>query len=284
MSINTVMVVGSGVMGNGIAQVFATAGKKVYLNDIKDEFLQKGIQTIEKNLQRQVDKERMTNEEKKEITARIIPSLSYDDAKNVDLVVEAASENRDIKLEIFRQLDEIAPEHAILATNTSSLSVTDVALATKRPDKVIGLHFFNPAPVMKLVEIIRTVVTSDETHQAMIDLAEEIGKTPVDVKDSYGFVVNRILVPMINEAAFILYEGLAEAEDIDQAMTLGANHPIGPLALADLVGLDIVEAVLNVLYDGFKDPKYRVAPIITKYVEAGWLGRKTGRGFYEYNK
>ena len=283
MSIKKVMVVGSGQMGAGIAQVFAKAGMQVYLNDISEEIVSGNIDKIEKQLAGQVKKERLTEDEKVAIMSRIQASTSYESAKEVDLVVEAATERKDIKLSIFKQLDEVAAEHTILATNTSSLSITEIALATKRPDKVIGMHFFNPAPVMKLVEIISGLTTSVETKTAIQEVTKEIGKTGVEVKDSYGFVVNRILIPMINEASFVLAENVATAEEIDQAMKLGANHPLGPLALGDLIGLDVVLAIMNVLYDGFKDPKYRVSPIIQKYVEAGWLGRKTGKGFFEYN-
>ena len=283
MSIKKVMVVGSGQMGAGIAQVFAKAGMQVYLNDISEEIVSGNIAKIEKQLAGQVKKERLTEDEKVAIISRIQASTSYESAKEVDLVVEAATERKDIKLSIFKQLDEVAAEHTILATNTSSLSITEIALATKRPDKVIGMHFFNPAPVMKLVEIISGLTTSVETKTAIQEVTKEIGKTGVEVKDSYGFVVNRILIPMINEASFVLAENVATAEEIDQAMKLGANHPLGPLALGDLIGLDVVQAIMNVLYDGFKDPKYRVSPIIQKYVEAGWLGRKTGKGFFEYN-
>lgn len=283
MSIKKVMVVGSGQMGAGIAQVFAKAGMQVYLNDISEEIVSGNITKIEKQLASQVKKERLTEDEKVVIMSRIQASTSYESAKEVDLVVEAATERKDIKLSIFKQLDEVAAEHTILATNTSSLSITEIALATKRPDKVIGMHFFNPAPVMKLVEIISGLTTSVETKTAIQEVTKEIGKTGVEVKDSYGFVVNRILIPMINEASFVLAENVATAEEIDQAMKLGANHPLGPLALGDLIGLDVVLAIMNVLYDGFKDPKYRVSPIIQKYVEAGWLGRKTGKGFFEYN-
>ncbi|HIZ53564.1 MAG TPA: 3-hydroxybutyryl-CoA dehydrogenase [Candidatus Enterococcus avicola] len=283
MSIKKVMVVGSGQMGAGIAQVFAKAGMQVYLNDISEEIVSGNIDKIEKQLAGQVKKERLTEDEKVAIMSRIQASTSYESAKEVDLVVEAATERKDIKLSIFKQLDEVAAEHTILATNTSSLSITEIALATKRPDKVIGMHFFNPAPVMKLVEIISGLTTSVETKTAIQEVTKEIGKTGVEVKDSYGFVVNRILIPMINEASFVLAENVATAEEIDQAMKLGANHPLGPLALGDLIGLDVVLAIMNVLYDGFKDPKYRVSPIIQKYVEAGWLGRKTGKGFFDYN-
>ncbi|MBO0420679.1 3-hydroxybutyryl-CoA dehydrogenase [Vagococcus fluvialis] len=283
MSIKKVMVVGSGQMGAGIAQVFAKSGLEVYLNDISEEIVMSNLGKIDKQLEGQVKKNRLTAEEKQAIMARIQPSTTYESAKEVDLVVEAATERKDIKLSIFKQLDEVASEHTILATNTSSLSITEIALATKRPDKVIGMHFFNPAPVMKLVEVISGLTTSDETKQTINELTQVIGKTGVEVRDSYGFVVNRILIPMINEASFVLGEDVASAEEIDQAMKLGANHPLGPLALGDLIGLDVVLAIMNVLYEGFKDPKYRVSPLIQKYVEAGWLGRKTGKGFFDYN-
>ncbi|MBO0442764.1 3-hydroxybutyryl-CoA dehydrogenase [Vagococcus fluvialis] len=283
MSIKKVMVVGSGQMGAGIAQVFAKSGLEVYLNDISEEIVMSNLGKIDKQLEGQVKKERLTAEEKQAIMARIQPSTTYESAKEVDLVVEAATERKDIKLSIFKQLDEVASEHTILATNTSSLSITEIALATKRPDKVIGMHFFNPAPVMKLVEVISGLTTSCETKQTINELTQVIGKTGVEVRDSYGFVVNRILIPMINEASFVLGEDVASAEEIDQAMKLGANHPLGPLALGDLIGLDVVLAIMNVLYEGFKDPKYRVSPLIQKYVEAGWLGRKTGKGFFDYN-
>lgn len=283
MSIKKVMVVGSGQMGAGIAQVFAKSGLEVYLNDISEEIVMSNLGKIDKQLEGQVKKERLIAEEKQAIMARIQPSTTYESAKEVDLVVEAATERKDIKLSIFKQLDEVASEHTILATNTSSLSITEIALATKRPDKVIGMHFFNPAPVMKLVEVISGLTTSGETKQTINELTQVIGKTGVEVRDSYGFVVNRILIPMINEASFVLGEDVASAEEIDQAMKLGANHPLGPLALGDLIGLDVVLAIMNVLYEGFKDPKYRVSPLIQKYVEAGWLGRKIGKGFFDYN-
>jgi 3-hydroxybutyryl-CoA dehydrogenase len=274
MTIKNVMVVGSGQMGGGIVQVLATSGYTVYMNDIKQEFVDKGLEKSKTK----------TEEEVAAILERIIPSTTYEDAKKVDLVIEAATENKKIKLSIFEQLDEIAPEHTILATNTSSLSITEIATATNRPDKVIGMHFFNPVPLMKLVEINHGLATSKETADKIVEVSESIRKVSIDIKDSPGFAVNRILIPMINEAIFVLDEGVATAEEIDQSMMLGANHPMGPLALADYIGLDTVLAIMNVLYDGFKDPKYRPALLLKKYVEAGWLGNKTGRGFYEHNK
>jgi len=282
MAIQKVMVVGAGQMGSGIAQVCATAGFEVKLNDIKEEFFERGLSTITKNLSRDVEKGRKTEEEKEAILNRITKSLSLEDAHDVDIVIEAATENMEIKQSIFKQLDEIAPEHAILATNTSSLPITEIAAVTKRPEKVIGMHFMNPVPVMKLVEVIRGLATADEVYKTVEQMAMDLGKTPVEVNDFPGFVSNRVLLPMINEAIYALYEGVATKEAIDTVMKLGMNHPMGPLQLADFIGLDTCLYIMEILHEGLGDDKYRPCPLLRKYVAAGWLGKKTGRGFYTY--
>ena len=277
-----VFVLGAGTMGAGIAQTFAAKGYEVILRDIKDEFVDRGLAGITKNLDRLVSKEKITEEQKEEILCRLTGTTDMRLAADCDLVVEAAVENMQIKKQIFAELDEICDENAILATNTSSLSITEVAAATKRPDKVIGMHFFNPAPVMKLVEIIKGMATSQETFDRVKEISVSIGKDPVEVAEAPGFVVNRILIPMINEAFGIMAEGIASPEDIDKSMMLGANHPMGPLALGDLVGLDVCLAIMDVLYNETGDSKYRAHSLLRKYVRAGWLGRKTKKGVYEY--
>jgi 3-hydroxybutyryl-CoA dehydrogenase len=282
IDVKKIMVVGAGQMGSGIAQVCAMAGYDVFLHDLKQEYVDRGLTTITKNLMRQVEKGRMTEEEKESILHRITPSLDLNNASNVDLVIEAAVENMEVKTSIFAQLDEIAPEHAILATNTSSLPITEIAAATKRPEKVIGMHFMNPVPVMKLVEIIRGLATADEVYQTIEDITRKLNKVPVEVNDFPGFVSNRILMPMINEAIYTLYEGVATKEAIDEVMKLGMNHPMGPLTLADFIGLDTCLYIMETLHEGFGDDKYRPCPLLRKYVKAGWLGRKTGKGFYTY--
>lgn len=282
MGIKKVMVIGAGQMGSGIAQVCAMAGYNVTLNDLNEEFLTRGLGVINKNLQRQVDKERISASEKDQILANITTAVELTAAKDADLVIEAAVENMEIKKSIFVKLDEIAPEHAILATNTSSLPITEIAAVTKRPGKVIGMHFMNPVPVMKLVEIIKGLATEDEVYKAIEEMTLALKKVPVEVEDFPGFVSNRILMPMINEAIYTLYEGVASAEAIDEVMKLGMNHPMGPLTLADFIGLDTCLSIMEILHDGFGDDKYRPCPLLRKYVKAGWLGKKTGRGFYSY--
>lgn len=275
-------VIGSGTMGNGIAQVAARAGYTVIMCDVKEEFLQRGVQAIDKSLQRDVDKERLTLDQKSAIIGRIQRTTELQALSAASFAIEAVTEDLNVKSELFKSLDRITPTAAILASNTSSISITRLAATTNRPDKVIGMHFMNPVPVMKLVEVIRGIATSDETYEQVRTLSTKLGKTALDCNDAPGFVSNRVLMPMINEAIFTLYEGVATRESIDGIMKLGMNHPMGPLELADFIGLDVCLAILNVLYDGFGDPKYRACPLLRRYVDAGWLGRKTGHGFYEY--
>lgn len=279
---NTVLVLGAGAMGSGIAQVAAQSGRKVFLRDIKEEFVSRGISGIDKTLAKQVEKGKLPQADKDALMGRITGIVDISAAKDADVVIEAAIEDMALKKTIYKELDSVLKPSAILATNTSSLSITEIAAATNRPNQVIGMHFFNPAPVMALIEVIRGIATSDATYNAIMDLSRSFGKTPVTVHEAPGFVVNRILIPLINEGAFVLSEGTASAEDIDIAMKLGANHPMGPLALGDLVGLDVCQAIMDTLYRETGDPKFRTAPLIRKMVRAGKLGRKTKEGFFKY--
>ena len=283
MASHKIAVVGAGQMGNGIAHVFAQSGYDVTLIDVSADALKRGTDTIAGNLDRQIKKGTIQQADKEAILGRVkTATSSAEGVKGASLVVEAATENRDLKLKIFRDLDAAADANAILATNTSSISITEIAAVTKRPEKVIGMHFMNPVPVMQLVEVIRGLATSDETTAKTLELSKAVGKTPVEVQDYPGFVANRILMPMINEAVYCLMEGVGTPEAIDTVMKLGMNHPMGPLTLADFIGLDTCLAILEVLHEGLGDPKYRPCPLLRKYVAAGWLGRKSGRGFYAY--
>ncbi|MFL6248325.1 MAG: 3-hydroxybutyryl-CoA dehydrogenase [Thermoanaerobaculia bacterium] len=277
-----IVVIGGGTMGNGIAHTAAASGFDVSLVDVSESILQRAVTTITANLQRGVDKGKMTAEERDAVVARIHPVTDIETIGEADIVIEAIIENLGAKTQLFEKLDRITKPECILASNTSSISITKIAAATKRPDKVIGMHFMNPVPVMTLVEVIRGIATSDETWQQVEDLSKRMGKTPIEVNDYPGFISNRVLMPMINEAIFTLYEGVATRESIDGVMKLGMNHPMGPLTLADFIGLDVCLAILRVLEEGFGDPKYRPCPLLVKMVDAGWLGRKSGRGFYTY--
>jgi len=282
LNIETVMVIGAGQMGAGIAQVFAASGYQVSLYDVDQKNTQNGIEGIDKRLKKQVGKGSLSAKEYEEIMERLHLANEITAAQKADLIVEAVVEKMEVKQAIFAELDSLAPNHTVLATNTSSLPITEIAAVTTRPEKVIGMHFMNPVPVMKLVEIIRGLATTDEVYQAVYETTKKLNKTPVEVHDFPGFVSNRILMPMINEAVFTLYEGVANEEDIDQVMKLGMNHPMGPLTLADFIGLDTCLFIMETLHKGFGDDKYRPCPLLRKYVKAGWLGRKTGKGFFTY--
>ncbi|SMO67831.1 3-hydroxybutyryl-CoA dehydrogenase [Melghirimyces algeriensis] len=283
MNIQSFAVIGAGQMGSGIAQVASQAGLEVQLLDLKEEWVQKGWNRIVKNLSRNVEKKKMTEAEKEDVLSRIHTTVHLEEAVGgADMVVEAVVENMQVKRDLFGKMDDLAPDRAILATNTSSLPITEIAAATKRPEQVIGMHFMNPVPVMKLVEVIRGLATADNVYQTVETLARKMDKTPVEVNDFPGFVSNRVLMPMINEAIYTVYEGVAEPEAVDQVVKLGMNHPMGPLTLADFIGLDTCLYIMETLYEGFGDSKYRPCPLLRKYVKAGWLGRKTGRGFYQY--
>ncbi len=282
MQVKTIGVVGAGQMGNGIAQVAAMSGFAVIMSDITEDFVQRGLKTITKILAKNVEKGKMSPGDQEAILGRIKTTVDLKDMAAAEVVIEAATENETLKFQIFRELDAICAPQAILASNTSSIPIGRIAAQTRRPDKVIGMHFMNPVPVMQLVELIRALTTTDETFELTRDLCVKLGKTPAEASDYPGFLINRILMPMLNEAVFCLYQGVGTRENIDTVMRLGANHPMGPLALADLIGLDTCLAVMETLFNGFGDSKYRPCPLLRKYVEAGWLGRKTGRGFYEY--
>jgi 3-hydroxybutyryl-CoA dehydrogenase len=283
MEIKKIMVVGAGQMGGGIAQVAAQAGYDVILNDIKQELVDKGIAVMDGNLDRNISKGKLTAEEKIAILGRIRSSVSLEDARDVDLVIEAAVENMQIKAQIFKTLDEVVPAHCILATNTSSLPITEIAAFTKRPEQFIGMHFMNPVPVMQLVEIIRGLATTDEVYKVIEGMSVKMEKIPVEVNDFPGFISNRVLMPMLNEAIYTVFEGVATPEAVDNVMRLGMNHPMGPLQLADFIGLDTCLAIMETLHTGFGDSKYRPCPLLRKYVKAGWLGKKVGKGFYNYS-
>ena len=284
MQISNIGIVGAGTMGSGISQVAALTGYDIVMQDVSDEATSRGLGTIDKSLQRLVDREKITADAKDAAIRKIRTTTNLSDLADCDLVIEAATENMDLKLDLFEEIDKVSGPETIIASNTSSLSLTKLASVSNRPDKVIGMHFFNPVPMMALVEIIRALQTSDDTFTTVDELTRELGKTPVSVKDSPGFVVNRMLVPMINEAVFILYEGIASADEIDAAMKLGAGHPMGPLALADMIGIDVCLYVMNILLEEFGDSKFRPSPLLKQMVDAGYLGRKSGKGFFDYGQ